>query len=304
MSARPLQLLCRLGACLALVLPLGSCDVLDLCPPNQFRAGFLSQGDCVFTRSASLGGHEWLTTFANDDLRDSDGVAFTDREIGIIVEGNRRVDFPKHLLVHLNSSALAYLDAINEYHDAPHNQPKHFLLDDRNTRDEAAEAAYALIEETSVQAVAEWDVNRTRSLTRMGQVCHTIQDSFSVAHTRRDPERDWCILKVKAYMPRAEGFLDDDIEFHGADDGDTIGHITPQDSIYREGRECREPSGREAIETCLSEPAQLGRAATRDYLHEMLRLTRESADEDEVRDSVQALIDAHMALCSAEPAPR
>lgn len=282
---------------LLLAFPAGSCNVLELCPPNEFRAGFLSQGDCVLTRSASLGGHEWLTSFANQDLRERDGISFTDEEIDLIIEGNRRVDFPKHLLVHLNSSVLSYVDAINAYHDAPENQAKHFLLDDRNDKHGASAAAHELLIDITQRAVARWDVNRTESLTLMGQACHTIQDSFSRAHTRRDLDDRACILKVKAYMPRAKGFLTDDIEFHGADEGDTIGHITPEDSIYQEGRSCREPSGRDAIEECLSVHAQLGRTATRDYLAAMLRLTRDSADEEAVQASLEGFIEEHLSLC-------
>jgi len=277
---------------------LAGCDPLDLCPPNQWRAGFLSQGDCVLTRSESFGGHEWLTDFANLDLAEDGEDRFTDAEIDTVIEGNRRVDFPKELLVHLNQSVLAYADALAAYHDAPENQPKHFLLDDKNTTPEAAEAARELVLERSVDAASMWAEDRVGALTRIGQACHALQDSFSAAHSVRDvDDARWCVRKVKAYMPRAAGFLTPDIEFHGGGDNDTIGHITPQDSIYREGRDCREPSGREAIEACLSDHAMRARAATRAYLAAMLAAIRSDRSRAAVTAEVMPVIDAQMALC-------
>lgn len=291
---RPLALLLPALA----ALPALSCEAPELCPPQQWRANFLSTGDCVFTRAEAFGGHEWLTDFANQDLRERGEPSFVPEEIRAIIEGNRRVDFPQELLVNLSHSVVAYASALAEYHDLPENQPKHFLLDARNNSRQAAEAAHALMHQLSEDAVDQWEEDRLRSLTLMGQACHTLQDAYSPAHARRDMgDERHCVLKVKAYLERAPGFLTDDIEFHGGTEDDTVGHITPDDSIFREGRDCRDPDGRAAVSACLSEHARLARDATADYLGMMSRLVRTDATPDEVTDAVEAYIGRHLSLC-------
>ena len=109
----------------------------------------------------------------------------------------------------------------------------------------------------------------------MGRVNHILQDSFSHAHAVRDPDENWCIRKVKAYIRRAPGYDTPDIEYHGAKD-DTVGHATSADSIYQEGRDCHEPESRAEVEECLSEEAQRARLATRDYLALVRRASREA----------------------------
>jgi hypothetical protein len=259
-----------------------SCALEPLCPPTQGRLGFFSKGDCALTRASFFQGHEWLTVFGNDDLPERD--RFTHSEVRAIADGNRRVDWPLELLVHLNNSILAYANALTEHTNRPEIQRLHFLLSDTNDTEEATEDARDELERSSIEAVDLWIDNRTRSLTLIGRGNHLIQDSFSSAHTVREPENGWCIRKVKAYIPRAPGHLDDDVEFHGTED-DTIGHITTLDSIYREGRDCHEPKTRSAVEACLSDFARRGRLGTRDYLAAMRRAIQRSLDPNEVADS-------------------
>ena len=63
-----------------------------------------------------------------------------------MIEGNRRVDWPKELLVHLNSSVASYIAALNEFTDRPENQKFHFLLTSSNTSESGRKSAtrYAL----------------------------------------------------------------------------------------------------------------------------------------------------------------
>jgi hypothetical protein len=267
---------------------------LDLCPPVDGRVSFFSKGDCALTRASFFAGHEWITFLANDQLPDND--RFTDEEIDAIVEGNRRTDFPKEMLVHLNTSVFAYTAAIVEYQDRPENQPVHFLLGRRNTSTEAAADSLALMRAKTVQAMKLWITERERALALLGSATHTLQDGFSDAHTKRDQGRDWCLLKVKAFIDRDDGYDDPEIEYHG-DDGATIGHTTTEDSIYRPGRDCHSPAGREEVEACFSTTADRARYATRDYLRMVRDLVIEGATEPEVDQAFDTYAERHFRFC-------
>ena len=269
----------------------------DLCPPIEWRAGFLAQGDCILTRSEVFGGHEWLTYIANQELDYRD--QFPQSEIDPVIEGNRRVDFPKELLVHLNNSIIDYTNALLAYHDKPENQPFHFLLDHRNDSPEAAAAAHALVKENTLRAVELWNENRVRALTLIGRSCHTIQDGYCEAHTWRDEQEPTCVKQVKAYIPRDSGF-GEGVLYHGGRSGDTVGHVTPQDSIYVEGRGCRAPEGEDAVRECLRPFAWHAIYATRDYLGLVSGLVKQRvADPDRAIDK---FIDEHLSLCELKGA--
>lgn len=273
-------------------------DPLALCPPVEGRVGFFSKGDCVLTRASFFAGHEWLTFFANEDLPIRE--RFSEEEIDTIVEGNRRTDFPKELLVHLNTSALAYMSAVLEYQDRPENQPVHFLLKADNGHREAAADGVTVIRDRTRRASALWVDNRERALTLVGQACHTIQDSFSHAHAVRDPEhpsRPWCIRKLKSYVARAPGFDTPDIEYHGGEDGQAIGHTSVQDSIYLEGRDCHSPQGRDEVEACLSESATQARVATRSYLAVVRSLLFSNASEADIDLAMSELERRYFTFC-------
>jgi hypothetical protein len=264
----------------------------DLCPPIKWRAGFLSQGDCILTRSEVFGGHEWITHVANQELDYRDQLPAT--EIDHVIEGNRRVDFPKELLVHLNNSIIDYTNALLDYHDKPENQPLHFLLDHRNTSEEAAAAAQQLVRENTLRAVELWNQDRVRALTLLGRACHTIQDGYCEAHTVRDQDEPACVRQVKAYMKRDPGF-DEGVLYHGGRSGDTVGHVTPEDSIYLEGRQCRDPEGEDAVRECMRPHAWHAVYATRDYLRMVSRLVGE--DDAEPDPALDQYIEQHLDLC-------
>jgi hypothetical protein len=289
------------GTILTLAICNSTCgNPLDLCPPIENRVGFFSRGDCMLTRASFFSGHEWLTFLGNADLPEN--ARFSEGEIAAIVEGNRRVDWPKELMVHLNVSALAYFDALLVHTNRAEVQPSHFLLDDRNDTPTAAQNAYHKLQELTKTAVRDWVPARDHALAAIGQACHMVQDAYSPAHARRDeahPIQPWCVVKIKAFAPRAAGFDSPDIEYHGVDEGfDQIGHTTVQDSIYREGRECHDPKSREEVEGCLSETARRAQLATRDYLDTVLKLIRDNADPLRVESGVSQYIDRHLRLCS------
>lgn len=291
------------AASLALALLTTRCtDPLDACAPTESNLGFFSKGDCVLTRASFFQGHEWLTWFGNRDLPAES--RFTEGEIQAIAEGNRRVDWPKELLVHLNNSIVAYADALLEHTNRPENQRLHFLLDDKNDSAQAAADARAEIARFSKQAVQDWHVDRKRALTLIGKANHVLQDSFSEAHTVRDPSHPanpWCILKVKAFIARAEGHDGPDIEYHGGKGSDGVGHTTTEDSIYRPGRECHEPTDADDVEACLSETAERARLATRDYLALMRDVIGSGLEGAELDARVDAELEKygrlHLELC-------
>jgi hypothetical protein len=244
-----------------------TCAPLVLCVPDGETDGFFAQGDCALTNQTAFRGHEWITVLANLDLPEER--RFASREIDDIVEGNRRVDWPKELLVHMAHSVVAYANAATELQDRPENQPLHFLLSPDNDSEEAITLAREVIRARTKRALDLWTADRVVALTRLGEACHTIQDSFSQAHAVREPgtsELPWCIRHVKAYLTRAPGFELPGELYHGGRTGDTIGHITSLDSIYRAGRDCNDPETRPEVEVCLSDEARRARLATRDYL--------------------------------------
>jgi hypothetical protein len=236
----------------------------ELCVPTETRLAFFSQGDCVLTKASFFQGHEWITYFGNEDLDRSE--RFTASELLEIADGNRRVDWPKELLVQLNASPLAYVNAITEYTERPENQKLHFLLTDVNVTRDAVRDSVDEMKRLSVEAVQDWSRERSLALSLLGRATHIIQDSFSKAHAVRDDDRGDCIVQVKAYIERAPGADNAGLAFHGGREIDTIGHTTTEDSIYRKGRECHEPEGRASVEACLNASAKRARLATRDYL--------------------------------------
>jgi hypothetical protein len=275
---------------------------LDTCTPSEVQLGFFSRGDCVLTRAQFFQGHEWLTWFGNRDLPEND--RFTKSEVYAIADGNRRVDWPKELLIHLNNGVLAYANALTEFTDRPENQRYHFLLDHKNDSVTAAAESRALIVDLTKKAVVDWGTHRRRALTQIGKANHVLQDSFSQAHTVREPANPalpWCIRKVKAYIEREDGYDTGDIEYHGGGDGDTVGHTTTQDSIYRQGRDCHEPVSEDLVEFCLSETAKRARLATRDYLALVRRVIAASPVGDEidsmVADEMATYSATHLELC-------
>lgn len=287
------------AAVASLVLPSGCADPFDLCTPQSANLAFFSKGDCVLTRARFFQGHEWLTYFGNRDLDADD--RFSASESAAISEGNRRVDWPKEMLVHMNHGVLAYVSAVTEHTDRPENQRFHFLLDDRNDSAEAAADSRDAMTAATLGALQAWRSDRARALALLGQANHILQDAFSPAHTTRDADRGHCITKVKAFIQREDGFATPDIEYHGTS-SDTIGHTTSLDSIYREGRDCHEPTSERVVEACLSEPAKRARAATAGYLRIARQLiARVTAGEafstEDVNAAFAGYYGASLSLC-------
>lgn len=279
---------------------------LDLCAPTEARLGFFSKGDCLVTRAGFFQGHEWLTWLGNRDLPEA--TRFTDDEARAIAEGNRRVDWPQELLVHLNNGVPAYALALTSYTNRPENQKSHFLLTDRNDTPGAFAEAEGELHRLTLEAVELWPSRRERALALVGRAQHLIQDSFSEAHAVREPgnaEAPWCVRTIKAYIERADGFETDDVLYHGVDEeedeGVTIGHTTPQDSLYRPGRDCHEPTDQAAVERCLSETATRARLASRDHLAALQRVVAARAEGEPLRALVERELagfrELHLELC-------
>jgi hypothetical protein len=278
---------------------------LDVCAPTEARVGFFSKGDCLVTRASFFQGHEWLTFLANSDLPEAE--RFTSDEARRIVEGNRRVDWPQELLLHLNNGVPAYALALTEYTDREENQRFHFLLGRRNDTRAAFQEAWHELTELTVTAAELWPTQRARALTLIGRAQHLLQDSFSEAHAVREPdnsEQPWCVRTIKAYVERDDGFDTPDVLYHGVEEheeGVTIGHVTPQDSLYRPGRDCHSPDDRAAVERCLNTAATRARLASRDHLAAMLRIVSQRAEGGAllqlVERELQQLGSRHLELC-------
>lgn len=278
---------------------------LDVCAPTEARLGFFSKGDCLVTRASFFQGHEWLTWLGNRDLPASE--RFSEDEARLIAEGNRRVDWPQELLIHLNNGVPAYYLALTEYTERPENQRFHFLLNDKNDTPAAFSEAWQELEQLTLRAAELWPSERVRSLTLLGRAQHLIQDSFSEAHAVREPDNTrapWCVRAIKAYIERADAFDTSDVLYHGAEEdeaGVTIGHVTPQDSLYRPGRDCHEPTELANVEACLSETAQRARLASRDHLGAVQRIVSARAAGEQLAELVSRELEsfgsAHLELC-------
>jgi len=270
-------------------------NVYDLCPPLESRRPFFSRGDCTVTRADIFAGHEYITLFANEEL--DEPIRFPDGEADMILDGNRRVDWPRELLVQLNVGIHAYVAAILEYTHEPELQADHFLLANRDTYAEAAASAHERLRGLTREAVDSWARERNRSLTLIGAGLHMIQDSHSEAHTVRDREAG-CVIKIKAYIERDEGFLWDDIEFHGGTgDDEIIGHSSPDDSVFNGTDECRNPEGAQAVRECFRESAEDAVTASRDYLEMVVRLAEAGPWDDAADRAVDAYIADNLTLC-------
>jgi hypothetical protein len=109
------------------------------------------------------------------------------------------------------------------------------------------------------------------------------------------------VRSIKAYIERADGFESPDIQYHGADEGQSIGHTTPEDSLYRPGRDCHEPTSAHDVERCLSETARRARFATSEYLaavRRVLALYTVGGDVDAAtRAELGQFLDGHLKLC-------
>jgi hypothetical protein len=282
----------------------------DICSPVSDRIGFFSQGDCIFTRARFFRGHEWLTYFGNRELAEAE--RFDESEVQWMALGNRRVDYPKELLVHLDNGVLAYVNALMDRTERPEEQPHHFLLGGNDSESAAADAAREHILDVTEEALRLWSSDRVRALTLLGQAQHTVQDSFSPAHTLRrgdvpnygvlpsdialaaelgaggeaGPLPDTCrgecgcIERVKAYLRRDAEYREG-ILYHGTE-ADTIGHITTEDSIYRQGRDCHRPLDERDVFDCLNVHARQGVLGTMAFL----RWVRGELSDGNVGDGV------------------
>jgi hypothetical protein len=321
----------RAAQVLALAAAVASCErPEDICSPVSDRIGFFSQGDCIFTRARFFRGHEWLTYFGNRELADVE--RFDDAEVQWMALGNRRVDYPKELLVHLDNGVLAYVDALLDRTEQPEEQPHHFLLGGNDSERGAADAARAHILETSERALRLWASDRVRALTLLGQAQHTVQDSFSPAHTVRrgdvpnygvlpsdvalavelgaggeagpPPEtcrgECGCISRVKAYLRRDAEFREG-ILYHGTA-FDTIGHTTTEDSIYRQGRECHRPLEEGNVFDCLNAYARQGVLGTMAFLRWVRGEIQagnvgDGLSRERLRDGFDAFVSEHLRSC-------
>lgn len=308
-----------LAACAVACITCEAVAFLDLCDPKGGggRVGFYSAGDCLGTNLTVFRGHEWITFLGNRDPDAPGGQHFTADQIAVVIEGNRHRDYPKELLVYLDTGPVAYLDALFAYHGAADGQPEHFILRPDNTYEEALEESLELLRSLTHEAAGHWPDRAVESLTALGKATHLLQDSYSPAHSVRVPEPPapdvpWCFCKLKTYVPRAPGYDTPDIEFHDrlderADDRGKV-HTTALDSIYfserfisdESGRsyDCLDPKDARTVEQCMKPEAQRAKLSTREYLRIARKMFVTGADTATIDAELDTYFATHYTLCA------
>lgn len=117
-------------------------------------------------------------------------VSLTPTDVADIILGNRSVDLGTN---DADDSGRGVVTAFN-----PSEQKRHAL---RSTLTQPQPAARADIvaEFGRAHGAILGERDPRRRMRRLGVVLHLIQDSFSPAHTDRDPSRSWCIRYIRNF---------------------------------------------------------------------------------------------------------
>lgn len=223
------------------------------------------------------------------DLKPEPKGLFGYKSKNMIIHGNFSSDFPKQTTV-LNLADFWKDNTISEY-ESPSTQVIHFLRNykDPVTLDSAyntCQVARKNIKYITSEAIKAWDAgDKTKALFLIGHATHTIQDSFSPAHTRRDDEahnynlKNVCFYGSKMHKKMDMMFKDAKILcYHEIlDSRDTVWNISPD--RYKESlknwnseksTQCDKVNSYPQVEdektSCLDSDARLARTATEKYL--------------------------------------
>lgn len=216
-----------------------------------------------------------------------------------IIQGNYATDFPE-ALVKVFDIAAWHGEVLAGWTTNPNVQVLHFLQNRRPdgalvAQEETCNAAREKIARTTREGVRLWRAGGRRlALFLFGHATHTIQDSFSPAHTiRADKDHNHDLLKICYYGYAAGG-------------GDSCYHlpVDPRDGIWiRMPNQlllaAKESPGESAAivpyvpvftdfmlfdsfkESALKHEARLARTATMRYLYLMARYLRKSEPDDD-----------------------
>jgi hypothetical protein len=215
---------------------------------------------------------------------------FGSKSRNMLIHGNFATDFPNQTSV-LSLGDFWQIPNMS-YFENPKTQVMHFLRNYKSkyTLESAQETCMKArqgIKFATEQAVKAWLAgDKTRSLFLLGHVTHTIQDSFSAAHSTRDGfENNYNLKNICFYGDQMSKAVDfgprsaSQICYHtNADSADVIWNTRPEQQQRTQAQwpneksiQCDKGAGypetEEQKQACLKHEARLARLATEKYLY-------------------------------------
>ena len=207
----------------------------------------------------------------------------------MIIHGNFATDFPKQTTV-LSLAKFWNNNSLSDFEN-PESQVLHFLKNHKNKVTLASARATCLtarenIKHITTEALKAWERNeKSQALFLLGHATHTIQDSFSPAHTvRAGADNNYNLKNICFYGTVMSKNMDmsrrgpKDLCFHSAPDSkDAIWNSSPD--LYKktlsnwsseQSIQCDKqnsyPETDEQKSACMNDEARLARVATEKYL--------------------------------------
>lgn len=268
--------------------------------PNAFYAGSTYSGHEEITRQALNNISKKIkevdksnTIFdlkeLNFDLAPEAKGLFGYKAKNLVINGNFATDFPKQTSV-LSLEDFWKIKNFDAFEN-PKTQSLHFLKNYKtNLSLESAkttcEQARSAIKYVTGEALKAWDAgDKTKALFLIGHATHTIQDSFSPAHTQRDgADNNYNLKNVCYFGTEMQKHMDTsrmgpkDLCYHNAPDSrDAVWNISGEQYkaalsnwSKEKASQCDKGAGYpqtdEEKTSCLSSDARLARVATEKYL--------------------------------------
>lgn len=225
----------------------------------------------------------------NFDLAPEAKGLFGFKSKNMVIHGNFASDFPKQTSV-LSLASFWNNKNIGDFEN-PDAQVLHFLKNYKNTTTLVSARATCLQARENIKYVTQaalkfWNANeKSRALFLFGHAAHTIQDSFSRAHTvRNSAENNYNLRNVCFYGIAMSKNMDlsrrgpKDLCFHSSPDSkDAIWNSNPE--LYKKtlsnwvseqtiqcDKQTSYPETEEQKNACLNNEARLARIATEKYL--------------------------------------
>lgn len=225
----------------------------------------------------------------NFDLAPEAKGLFGFKSKNMVIHGNFASDFPKQTTV-LSLAGFWNNKSISDYEN-PDAQVLHFLKNYKNKTTLASARATCLQARENIKHVTQaalklWEANeKSKALFLIGHATHTIQDSFSPAHTVRDSaENNYNLRNVCFYGAVMAKNMDltragpKDLCFHASPDSkDAIWNSSPE--LYKKtlsnwtseqtiqcDKQASYPKTDEQKSACMNNEARLARIATEKYL--------------------------------------
>ncbi|MFZ3229108.1 MAG: hypothetical protein WA160_02800 [Pseudobdellovibrio sp.] len=254
-----------------------------------------------------------LPDFSADLIATPRGL-FGSNSKNMIIHGNFASDFPNQTKV-LSLAAFWKIPTLSNFEN-PNGQVQHFLRNYKNSTTLVSANATCLEARENIKHVTEvamnfWEAgDKTKALFLFGHVTHTIQDSFSAAHTIRESAQNNYNLKNICFYGNVMGKniehnprMQNEICFHDdSANSDIIWNLNATDQKTAEkewadeksiqcDRSTNYPQTEEQKQNCLKHEARLARVATEKFLYIVLahinsftkKTTKEFVDSLETR---------------------